>query len=256
LVKLRGDAVNQADQVERLPLAGYPIVTVTADALRVILEERFAAARKTVLLFANTNFVVNCTSIRSWLCREEVILVNDGVGLDIAALLLYRRRYRENLNGTDFSPYFLGNCPARRRIFLLGGKPGIAEKAGRVIARDFGHQVAGCVDGYSEIDPADLCAAINRSGAEIVLVAMGNPKQEEWIHANLNALDARLVMGVGALFDFLSGGVKRAPRWIRQLRCEWLYRLYQEPTRLLRRYTVDIVSFLFLCLNYPRREKV
>jgi beta-1,4-glucosyltransferase len=214
-----------------------------------LLRERLAASQKTVLLFANTNFVLKCQPLRSWLQSDDVILVNDGIGLDIAAWLMHRRRYQENLNGTDFLPYGLKNLRARTTIFLLGGVPGVAQQAATVIERELGQKVVGCLDGYSKMPDAALCNQINRSGAEIVLVAMGNPIQEQWIHANMDKLDATLFIGVGALFDFLSGNARRAPQWVQQIRCEWLFRLSLEPKRLMRRYTLDIVSFLGLCLR-------
>jgi beta-1,4-glucosyltransferase len=202
-----------------------------------------------VLLFANTNFVLKCQPLRPWLGSDEVVLVNDGIGLDIAAWVMHQRRYRQNLNGTDFLPHMLKTLSGRRKIFLLGGVPGVAQQAAAVIERELGQSVVGCLDGYSKMPDATLCDQINHSGAEIILVAMGNPIQEHWIRANMANLDAKLAIGVGALFDFLSGNARRAPRWVQQIRCEWLFRLSLEPKRLMRRYTLDIVSFLRLCLR-------
>lgn len=232
-----------------LPLAGYPILSIASAALVPQLEQRLATPQKTILLFANTNLVLKCRTMRSWLGSEEVILVNDGIGLDITALLMHGRRYQENLNGTDFLPHLLKRLQLRRKIYLLGGMPGVAEKAAAVIQNDMGHEVVGCTDGYSKLDAAVLREQINQSGAEIVLVAMGNPIQEEWIRANADALDATLLIGVGALFDFLSGKARRAPIWVQKIRFEWLFRLSLEPKRLLRRYTLDIASFIVLCLR-------
>ncbi len=232
-----------------LPLAGYPILSVPSAALVPQLAQRLAASQKTVLLFANTNLVLKCQSMRSWLGSDDVILVNDGIGLDIAALLMHGQRYRENLNGTDFLPHLLKSLQLRRKIYLLGGMPGVAEKAAVVIQNETGHEVVGCTDGYSKLDAAVLRQQINQSGAEIVLVAMGNPIQEEWIRANSGELGATLLVGVGALFDFLSGRARRAPRWVQKIRFEWLFRLSLEPKRLLRRYTLDIASFILLCLR-------
>jgi beta-1,4-glucosyltransferase len=242
--------MREIDSFEKLPLAGYPIVSTTSGALSTALQERQSASTKTVLLFANTNLVLTCKRIRSWFRSDEIILVNDGIGLDIAALLTHGRCYRDNLNGTDFLPYYLKDCRAGRKIFLFGGKPGVAEKAASVIEREYGHQVVGYLDGYSRIPPIAIRDVMNRSGAEIILVAMGNPLQEEWIRANMDLLNATLFVGVGALFDFLTGGVQRAPLWVRRIRFEWLFRLSQEPKRLLKRYTLDIFSFLVLCLRY------
>jgi beta-1,4-glucosyltransferase len=242
-------AVPDAHALDLLPLAGYPILSCRAVSVRHLLSERLARSQKTALLFANTNFVMTCRSLLPWLHSDEVLLINDGVGLDIAALLKHRQRYRDNLNGTDFLPAFLKSLRTRRKIFLFGGQPGVAKKAGIAIERDIGQQVVGCMDGYTRMSPEALRKLINQSGAEIVLVALGNPKQEIWIQANLQALDANLLIGVGAFFDFLSGQARRAPRWMQEIRCEWVYRLIQEPKRLLRRYTIDIVSFLCLCLR-------
>lgn len=232
-----------------LPLAGYPIVSIASAALIPQLEQRLATPQKTILLFANTNLVLKCQAMRSWLCGHEVILVNDGIGLDIAALLMHGQRYQENLNGTDFLPLLLKSLQVRHKIYLLGGMPGVAEKAAAVIQNDMDHEVVGCTDGFSKLDADSLRHQINQSAAEIVLVAMGNPIQEEWIRANADALDARLLIGVGALFDFLSGKARRAPIWVQKIRFEWLFRLSLEPKRLLRRYTVDIASFMLLCLR-------
>jgi beta-1,4-glucosyltransferase len=237
--------------VSQLPLAGYPIVSTSAERLGAMLKSRLAGSRKTVLAFANTNFVLKCQTLQTWIASEEVILVNDGIGLDIAALIKHGHRYQANLNGTDFVPYFLKNQPVRRRLFLFGGKPGVAEKAGVAIARDTGQRIVGCLNGYTQLSPEAITQIINQSGAEIVLVALGNPIQEEWMRRNMKGLNASLFIGVGALFDFLSGKARRAPNWVRRIRCEWFYRLCQEPRRLIRRYTVDIGSFLYLCLSSP-----
>lgn len=246
---LRSFTLAQLHAATSLPLAGYPIVSIASAALIPQLEQRLATPQKTILLFANTNLVLKCQAMRSWLCGHEVILVNDGIGLDIAALLMHGQRYQENLNGTDFLPLLLKSLQVRHKIYLLGGMPGVAEKAAAVIQNDMDHEVVGCTDGFSKLDADSLRHQINQSAAEIVLVAMGNPIQEEWIRANADAVDARLLIGVGALFDFLSGKARRAPIWVQKIRFEWLFRLSLEPKRLLRRYTVDIASFMLLCLR-------
>ena len=110
----------------------------------------------------------------------------------------------------------------------------------------------GVQDGFTPIAPEDLTALINTSEAEVVLVALGDPKQEEWIRDNMHASNANLLVCVGALFDFLSGKALRAPRWVQRLRMEWFFRLLQEPRRLARRYSIDIVRFLFLCSQFQR----
>jgi beta-1,4-glucosyltransferase len=246
--------MQQSLDGETLALAGYPVFSTTSKNLCGVLQSRLQSHHKTVLVFANTNFVLQCQSIRKWLNGDDVIIANDGIGMDIASLLKHGRRYQDNLNGTDFMPLLLKTLPPRHKIFLLGGKPGVAERAGAAIELQTGQRVVGCADGYSRSDAAALCARINATGADIVLVAMGNPIQEEWIRQHMGALDARLFVSVGALFDFLSGGSRRAPRWVQRIRFEWLYRLALEPRRMLRRYTLDIARFLFICMRYTPRQ--
>lgn len=244
-------------QGETLALAGYPVFSTTSEDLCNVLQSRLQAYRKTVLVFANTNFVLQCQPIRAWLNGDDVIIVNDGIGMDIASLLQHGKRYKHNLNGTDFMPLLLKTFTKSHKIFLLGGKPGVAQKAGAVIEQQTGQQVVGYADGYNGgTDPGALCARINGTGADIVLVAMGNPIQEEWIRLHMNKLNAHLFVSVGALFDFLSGGAQRAPQWVQKIRFEWLYRLGREPRRMMQRYTLDIARFLFLCLSYPKLRQV
>jgi alpha-1,3-mannosyltransferase len=81
-----------------------------------------------------------------------------------------------------------------------------------------------------------------------LLVAMGNPLQEEWIARCSTKTGATICIGVGALFDFVSGRVERAPLWVRKLKCEWVFRLIQEPKRMWRRYLIGNLSFLWAML--------
>jgi beta-1,4-glucosyltransferase len=236
----------------RLPLAGYPILSIGRVALGEMLARRLRVKQKTVLAFANTNLVMRCQHLRSWLCSDEVILVNDGIGVDLAAYLQYGHMYQENLNGTDFIPYLLQTLQPPCKLFLFGGKPEVVRRAAEVIARTSHHTVVGFHDGYTAVTPVELRRMINDSGADGVLVGLGNPLQEAWVRDNLAGLHASLFINVGALFDFLGQHVKRAPRWVQQIRCEWIYRFSQEPRRLARRYTLDLLSFFALCRRYPR----
>jgi len=181
-----------------------------------------------------------------------VRIVNDGIGMDIAAYLMRRETFEENLNGTDFTPYLFSGASKPLRVFMLGGKPDVLSKAAEYVRNTLGQTVVGTCDGYAGmgVDGPNLVETINRAQAEIVLVALGNPIQEEWILTNKEALNANVLIGVGALFDFWAGDKPRAPRLVQRVRLEWLYRLCLEPRRLLRRYTVDIVRFLMLCRKY------
>src|SRR5262249_6095230 len=141
---------------------------------------------------------------------------------------------------------YLRNTRHRYRIFLLGGRPGVAERAGLYFAKYFPqHHIVGCYPGYFAENGSDKVAAmVKASQADIVLVAMGNPLHEKWLAANLELTGAKLGFAVGALFDFVSGNATRAPAWVRYLRVEWLHRLLQEPVRLGRRYLIGNAHFI------------
>lgn len=239
--------------MDALALGGFRILSTTADHLCSTLDDRRRAGLPTALVFANTNFVVKCRRIRPRLNGRYMLIANDGLGMDLAALAIHGRRFRQNLNGTDFIPHFFRNTAQRLRVFLVGGLPGIADAAGKVIEKQYGQKVVGCVNGFEGLQDPFLIDRINESRADVVLVAMGNPRQEEWIVGHLPLVSSSLLVGVGALFDFLAGRKRRAPQWVRSIRCEWLYRLAFEPRRLMRRYTLDLWVFFARCLR--RRQQ-
>jgi beta-1,4-glucosyltransferase len=232
-------------------IAGYPVTRTDAPGLAGRLLAALQARKKVSLFFANTNFIVQCRAQLPRMRDEGVIVVNDGVGLDIAARLFASERFPANLNGTDFTPFLLKSAERPLRLFLLGGKDDVLQKAAGHARSELGQRVVGTCDGYDGMrSQYDLVATINRRKPDVVLVALGNPIQEEWILAHRQGLDAGIVMGVGALFDFWAGAKSRAPSAVRALRLEWFYRLCLEPRRLVRRYTVDIIRFLAHCHRY------
>ena len=238
-----------------VPIAGFPVHEATPQDLSSFLLTALRQGEKVSLLFANCNFVVQCKALLKDMCNERVVIVNDGIGLDIAARFLHGRSFKANLNGTDFTPYLFRQSARSLRVFLLGGEPEIVRKAAVYAARELGQEVVDWCDGYAGMRDNDaLIERINRSEAEVLLVALGNPLQEEWILRNREALNAGLVAGVGALFDFWAGDKLRAPRFVRSLRMEWLFRLCQEPRRLLRRYTIDTLKFFEYCFFQYREN--
>ncbi len=176
----------------------------------------------------------------------------DGIGVAMGAKF-FHTPVRENVNGTDMLPLL---CRKGFRMFLLGAGPGVAEKARENLTRDFPEaQIVGVNDGFFGMDVAPLLAKINALSPDILLVAMGCPKQEFWIVENLEKLDCRVAIGVGGLFDFASGRIPRAPMWMRRVKIEWTYRLYNEPRRLFRRYVLGNPLFLFrvFCSRFRRK---
>jgi alpha-1,3-mannosyltransferase len=232
--------------VARFDILGVQVCALTgAEAVAALDAWTQEAPVKLAYLNAHgSNLAARDAGFRDALNR--FVVLNDGIGVDIAARLLHGRPFPDNLNGTDFTVKYLQETKRIWRVFLLGAKPGVAEAAMRklqTLAPQ--HIYAGARDGYFPKEAAaDVAAGIARSGADLVLVALGNPAQELWIDEHGGATGARLICGVGALFDFLSGGVSRAPEWVRAMRAEWVYRLMLEPRRLARRYLMGNPVFL------------
>jgi len=224
-----------------------PILVRTSPEAIWLLDDRFEGGRPTQVVFANAH-TLNRSAVDPSMhaMLDRAVVFNDGIGVDIASRMLFGRAFPENLNGTDFVPHYLRRTRHRYRIFMLGAKPGTAERAAAQLTRIApDHAIVGVSDGYGLVDETDLLVErIRDSGADILLVAMGNPQQEQWLNAHLAATGCRLGFGVGGLFDFLAGNVPRAPAWVRTARLEWGYRLLQEPQRLWRRYLVDMPVFL------------
>lgn len=236
--------------VSTIQVGGFSVLKTTAADLATHLLAQRQSGRQVTLFFANTNFVVQCRGMRSRMETDGVAIVNDGVGMDIAARFLHADRFKENLNGTDFVPFLFRQSSTPLRVFMVGGKPRVLQKAARYVTQELGQVVVGTCDGYEGIKAnPQLVETINRSQADVVLVAMGNPVQEKWILDHRQGLSATILAGVGALFDFWAGDKPRAPVFVQKMRLEWFYRLCLEPRRLARRYTVDIVKFLKHCYD-------
>ena len=244
-------------ETRKLPLCsvlGLPLVSADVET---VIRTLLAPGRRTVF-FLNAH----CANIRAGnasyaaaLARADYVLP-DGIGVELAARM-QGRRLAANLNGTDLTPRLL-RLAARwgMSVFLIGGTPGTADAAAQRLCLDIpGLRIAGTRDGFAgAARPEEAIDEINASGADIVLVAMGVPQQELWIDEHRHLIDAPLVLGVGALFDFLAGNVRRAPAWVRRRRMEWAWRLAMEPRRLAKRYLVGNAAFLARAASHAVRQ--
>ncbi len=206
--------------------------------------ERLETRSKTLIAFANTN-LLKCARAGNLeeALSDRFVIFNDGVGLNLLARICCGRAPSHNLNGTDFTTALLEALPDSTRIFLVGTKPEILERTKANLVRRHGITICGKAHGYlSTKEMKELPTAVNAARADLVMVGLGNPKQELWMMEHENEVNAPILMGVGAFLDFAAGAVPRAPAWIQQLRLEWMFRLYHEPARLWRRYTVDILA--------------
>jgi beta-1,4-glucosyltransferase len=244
---------TDADRTDTYRIGPIRVLATTCPDAVSLLVSNFNEGKQTLVAFANTN-LTNFAAANGRLAEQldKFVVLNDGIGLSLGARMVYGRWvFPDNLNGTDFTPLLIDALPRGTRVFLYGGRPHVVREMARHLGA-VGHiTVAGFADGYSPRSGDDLVAEMNASGADVLLVALGNPLQEEWIATHAPRLDARLLVGVGALFDFVSGEFSRAPRVVRRLKLEWLYRLALEPRRLAKRYSWDIVKFIYVVLTPP-----
>jgi len=236
---------SESARVRTQDIFGVGVLSCDLDLACDLIEARIANRAPTRVAFLNAN--LSLLAVEQPELREALkafVVFNDGLGVDIANRVLNGFGFPANLNGTDLVPHLLGRVRTPLRIFLLGAKSETLQKAVGVIRRRWPHHVvAGHAHGYLDAGrEARIPDMIRKARPHMVLVAMGNPKQELWIAQHVPRC-APCCLGVGALFDFLAGDVRRAPRWIRAMRCEWMFRLALEPRRLWRRYLIGNVKF-------------
>ncbi len=140
--------------------------------------------------------------------------------------------------------------------YFLGAKPNVALQMCEKLRQKYPKLIiSGCKDGYFDRSKSgQLAEEISGSGAKLLLVAFGVPLQEKWIWQHRDKIRVPVVMGVGGLFDFYSGNIKRAPVWLREIGGEWIYRLMQEPKRMWKRYVLGNPIFLYRVIRWKRRR--
>lgn len=166
--------------------------------------------------------------------ENAAYVLPDGIGIIYGAKIL-GNPLKERVPGIDFASGVMEKLANRNgSVYLLGAKPGVAEKAGENLQRFFpGLIIAGAHDGYFQ-DDALIVEDINRLKPDLLLVCLGFPKQEFWMRDHANSLDVGLMAGLGGSLDVFAGVVQRAPVMWQRLGLEWLYRLLKEPSRLRR----------------------
>ncbi len=234
------------DRVDTSRIGPVDVAVLTErDAIDAI-DDRISAGGGRIVTFCNAHSVNLARDVPPLAdAYADSLVLNDGIGVDVARRLLYGAPFPANLNGTDFMPAFLSGSAHDLRLFLLGSEPGVAGRTADIFAREYRrHRVVGVQDGY--FDPSreeTIVDTIARSGANLVIVGMGQPRQELFAARHAGRIGATMIC-VGAYMDFVSGNFARAPGWMRRARLEWLFRLGLEPTRLFHRYVIGNPRFV------------
>lgn len=177
------------------------------------------------------------------LLNSATIKIPDGIGIVVASKLNHGK-IKTRVTGIDLMNNICQLSDDNGyKIFMLGAKPGVVDKAAEVLRQKFKKiNIVGTLDGYFENDEQ----VINRVKAvkpDIIFVALGSPRQENWITENMNKLEVPLLMGVGGSYDVICGNIDRAPQWMCSLGLEWLYRLIKEPWRYKRMMVLPLFLY-------------
>ena len=230
---------------EKLHIWDVPIDKVDRAKVMDIFEELMETPGCSMIVTPNSEIVMNASKDEELadLLREAELTIPDGIGLVYASKIL-GQPLKERVTGIDFANAALEKMAKERKsVYFLGSKPdggngiSVAQMAAdKKMAEYPGLVVSGVRDGYFKLeDEAEIVAQINASGAELLLVALGSPKQEKFIQRHRKEFEhVRVAIGIGGSLDVWAGTLKRAPEFYQKHGLEWLYRLIQEPSRYKR----------------------
>lgn len=235
----------------RTQVLGVPVDCVDLDGVLGVADRSVADHRSVVIVAVNPEKVIAAgrdPHLRALLASAEVLLP-DGIGV-VLAMRLNGLRHAVRVPGSEVMPALTAQAAeAGYRVYLLGGKDEVVRAAvAKLQERHPALVVAGFHHGcFTDDDMPSLIAQINESGAQILFVALGSPKQERWIAAHRDFLTTvRVFQGVGGTFDVIAGHVQRAPVLLRRMNLEWFYRLATNPSRVMRQKALPVFAWRVL----------
>ena len=231
---------------------------VTMNETVLEIEKLVLNRKKSYIVAVNVDVVVkieNDQKLKKVTDEADMVLI-DGKPL-IWISKWYKRPIKEKVSGSDLIPVLCSYAAKKGySIFIIGGKDGVAEKAKQNLKMEFdGINVVGTYSppfGFENNNNELLRInnIITEKHPDILVACFGCPKQEKWIYENYKKYDAVVSICAGATVDFLAGNVKRSPKWMSDNGFEWLYRFFQEPKRLFKRYFVDDLKIIKLIFKY------
>ena len=241
---------------DQIALLGTPIDRIAHSAVAEWIEAFITSGAPHQIITANLDFVAIARRRPDFaqIIEDADLVVCDGKPLQWAS----------HLQGDPIPARVTGmdlvltaahlSATSGYRIFFMGAAPGVAERAARALEELIpGVVIAGTCSPkqwpFDADEDARIVASIRAARPDALFVALGAPRQDEWIHAHLGELDVPLCAGIGGVFNFLAGETRRAPEWIQHAGMECAFRLAQEPSRLWKRYLVDDLPVFFALLT-------
>ncbi len=236
--------------MDKVQIVGIGIHNITIDDGAVILRDYLQGSELKTVYTPNSEILFDAVKDPEFqrILNSGDLVVPDGIGV-VMASKFYGKPFKERVAGYDLMNRLIEIVWSEEKsIYLLGGKPGVAvEAAEKVREKYVGINISGVRDGYFHEDKDDeIISEINLRQTDVLLVALGAPKQEKWIFRNREKLNCSIAMGVGGSLDGLAGRVSRAPEFYQKAGLEWFYRLIKDPRRVGR--VMKLPKFILLAL--------
>lgn len=236
-------------------LLGFNILDCSKSEYIDALIEQYNNGKKVIILSGNPEVLYNALNLKEikFLCSESDI-IPDGVGV-IAAGRIIKQPFKEKIAGIEVMEEILKLSEKNgMKVYMLGAEEWVLKEAAKECTIRYSALIKGYHNGYFNLENCqEIIDDINSSGADVLLVGMGCPRQELFIAKYRHLLNCNIMMGVGGSFDVLAGKVKRAPKWMISIGMEWLYRVINEPARIVR--LVNIPKFLFKVMLNKKNNK-
>ena len=236
-----------------ISILGVPIDAVTRDEAGIITENLIKESNKSCkMIFApNVEFIMYAQKDKEFfdILKQSSLSTPDSIGVIIGAKL-QKKSFPERIPGQSYFRKIIELSNEKGySIYLLGGKPGIPEKAKENLEKIFPNvNIVGVHHGYfNENEGKEVIEEINKLQPNVLFVALGAPRQEKWIYNHRNELKVDVATGQGGTYDYEAGKIKRAPVWVQKIGMEWFWRLCREPKRIKRQLVLPVylVKILF-----------
>lgn len=251
---------NTIERPDMAILLGIPVdnldIKKAMNRIMKMVDQYKTDGRKRLVATANVDFIVNAHDKKDLksphgllsILRKADMVTADGMPLVWLSRLL-GHPLKERVTGADMVPALAEKAAAEgKSIYLFGGQGNSAKQTAEILkARHPKLRIAGYsapfIDMEDDIENRIEIARINITEPDILLIALGNPKQEVWFDRYNKYIKAAVSMGIGGTFEFISGKTSRAPQWMQKAGVEWMYRMTQDPKRLIRRYAKGLFTF-------------
>lgn len=244
--------------MSRISFLNTQVDNLTMDEAIIRIDKLIQNKRPSYIVTPNVDHIVKLENDEEFqaVYNNADLILTDGMPL-IWISRLKKTPIKEKVSGSDLFPEVCKIAANKGyKVFLLGAAEGVAKKAARNLKNKYeGLDIVGTYSpsyGFEKNpeEVEEIIKMINQANPDILAVGLGAPKQEKFIYKYKNQLDVPISLAIGASIDFEAGNISRAPKWMQKVGLEWFYRLCKEPKRMFKRYLIDDLKILKICMKY------